>query len=325
MNVFFDDITALEQWRYDDDYVSTLQHHVDNPNLMDTPATCHELRVEVPRDGVDPNTTIHLLTGSPANRPLVDGYYISCVKHPLPADSFRRVDVGIYRASPELCFVRLASRLSLEQLIQLGMELCGTYVLRPDTRRGFDNHDSQLTSVERLSAYIEELGQTKGLARARKALKYVRDGSASPMETCQYMLLCLPLRMGGYGLTGAEVNGELPLSPRAALLAERESFRCDLFWRDKGVAVEYDSKEDHLGLAAFVRDNAKRNVLMDMGIKVYIVSSNQIIDPEQFDVVAHMVARAIGKRLRDYPADWENRHTHLYNKIFASLKNRRTM
>lgn len=319
MNVFFDDITALEQWRYDDLYADTLRHHAYAVNLQDTPATKRELLAALPVSKPDADNPICLLTANKDNRPRAAGYRISAITSALPEDSFRQIEPGVYRASPELCFARLASKLSLAQLIEVGMELCGAYSLRLQTKKGYEQRESQLTSTFLLRRYIENMPEFAGSKNARRALKYMRDGSESPMETRQYLLLCLPPRMGGYGLTGATVNGELKLNARAAALARRKSFRCDLYWISKGVVVEYDSKEHHLGLAAFMRDNAKRNILTDMGIKVFVVSSAQILDVDQFDVIAHMVAKAIGKRLRSFPADWEDRRAQLRRELFASM------
>ena len=44
-----------------------------------------------------------------------------------PRGSFVRIARNVLASSPELCFVQMASELSLPALIRLGFELCGTY------------------------------------------------------------------------------------------------------------------------------------------------------------------------------------------------------
>ena len=44
-----------------------------------------------------------------------------------PRGSFIRIARNVLASSPELCFVQMASELSLPALIRLGFELCGTY------------------------------------------------------------------------------------------------------------------------------------------------------------------------------------------------------
>ena len=90
----------------------------------------------------------------------------------------------------------MAAVWGIEKLIQLGFELCGTY----DTTNGDVRECAPLTTVDRLDAFLASLGPMHGKKNASYALRYVANNSASPRETALAMLLCLPYRMGGYGI-----------------------------------------------------------------------------------------------------------------------------
>ena len=46
---------------------------------------------------------------------------------PVVPTAFRTARKGIYVSSPEFAFLQMATRLTLPELVALGMELCGTY------------------------------------------------------------------------------------------------------------------------------------------------------------------------------------------------------
>jgi len=107
----------------------------------------------------------------------------------LPERSFVDAGEGFLMSTPEFCFLQMANRLTLARLIMLGYELCGTYVLvdkGPAPRR-----DAPLTTVAKLRTFIEGTSNARGRKKALRALRYVLDRSASPMESA--------LGMGGGG------------------------------------------------------------------------------------------------------------------------------
>ena len=99
----------------------------------------------------------------------------------LPERSFVDAGEGFLMSTPEFCFLQMANRLSLARLIMLGYELCGTYVLvdkGPAPRR-----DAPLTTVAKLRTFVEGASNARGRKKALRALRYVLDRSASPMES----------------------------------------------------------------------------------------------------------------------------------------------
>lgn len=217
---------------------------------------------------------------------------------PFPDRSFYRLDEGLYVASPELCFLQLASKLSEPKAVKLALEMCGSYAIDVhDEEMGFCKRPP-LTSAAKLKAYAKRLYKQNGGAKALHCLRYVVDNSASPRETAVCMLFCLPPRFGGYGLALPEMNRRIELSAREQITVGSRYFNCDLFWADRRVAVEYDSAQYHTAREKQERDAIRRNMLEHKGVRVITATRQQVSEAGQFDKLASQVARAVGKRLR---------------------------
>ena len=54
-----------------------------------------------------------------------------------PSGSFLRIKDNVFIVSPELLFCQMAQNLSIEKLLLLGFELCGTYSIWPESESGF--------------------------------------------------------------------------------------------------------------------------------------------------------------------------------------------
>ena len=75
----------------------------------------------------------------------------SC-EYELPSNSFWKLKDSLYVVSPELCFVQMAQQLSIAQLVELGINLCGSYFERaatsPSARLSLRRSRLQNTSKE---------------------------------------------------------------------------------------------------------------------------------------------------------------------------------
>jgi very-short-patch-repair endonuclease len=112
------------------------------------------------------------------------------------------------------------------------------------------------------------------------------------------MLLCLPPRLGGYGIALPELNRRIELTLKEQLAIGVHHFLCDLYWADRGVAVEYDSARFHSVLEKQERDAIRRNMLQYKGIHVISATRLQVSSEAQFDNLARQIALRTGKRLR---------------------------
>ena len=211
---------------------------------------------------------------------------------------FYLLDKHVYIASPELIFLVAASLLELPQLVALGDELCGTYSFDPDSKRGFRTRDVPLIAKEQLQKFLGNCANFPNIARARKALGFVVDNSASPMETALELLLTLPFRMGGYGLPQPIMNFEVPLSMRAQQIVKQEKCRADLCYIKQRIDIEYDGVLDHSSSDDMQSDHARMNALMEEGYEVIVVTKRQFDDVFAFEAIVLMVARKLKKRIR---------------------------
>lgn len=141
-----------------------------------------------------------------------------------PSGSFVRVDVpgldGVYAASPELVFRQIAAKHSLLEAVYVGYALCSSYRVDGHVDGGIairEGDDAPLTTVSRIGAYLRKTEGSYGCAKARRALSYVREGSASPTESALAMGLSLPACLGGFGagdvvLQRSAASGDLAAS-----------------------------------------------------------------------------------------------------------------
>ncbi|MEE8716997.1 MAG: hypothetical protein SOI24_08170 [Coriobacteriales bacterium] len=220
---------------------------------------------------------------------------------PLPRGSFVQISPGMHVASPEFLFLQLAQRISPQRLTLLGYELCGSYCMPVRGHHGTDGSTClQATSVTRLSEYLarHELDGCHGINVARQVASNVVGFSNSPRESAMVMLLCLPKKLGGYGLPRPRMNAVVYIPQHLRAIAGRAWFSIDALWRDRRFGVEYDGGVGHRGESNIARDYSRANALLALGYNVETISNAQISDERSFDLFAHQVARSLGVRLR---------------------------
>lgn len=213
-----------------------------------------------------------------------------------PRNSFYKESEGVYAATPELLFVQMASKLSVVELALFGLELCGTYTLRSDGNFG-SSGCPKATTHKRLLSFAENARPMRGASLAIQALKWVVDGSNSPMESALMLFLCLPVYRGGYGFPLPSLNPQEKLSETSAKALNQDTIRCDLHWLDKKVAVEYDSSQEHLDSSTAARDAIRQNALGYEGTTVLRVTPKMIAAPAEFDDMVAQLAKALKRRM----------------------------
>ena len=206
-------------------------------------------------------------------------------------------------SSPEFLFLQMAMELTTAQLIALGCELCGTYILLPKDvvlPGAFDDYPQRtapLTNIEKIEALLSTAGPARGIKKARRALKYVVEGSRSPMETRVYLQLCLPVMLGGYGLPKAELNYEIKLDEEARRIASQSFCWGDICWPKKQLDIEYYG-DVHAGLEKMRRDAGRVLGIEHMNWRVITVTSLQAFSLDKFEVIAKQAAAHLGCPLR---------------------------
>ena len=241
----------------------------------------------------------------------------------LPDWSFIRVSNKIAVSTPPLCFFQLANDLPLIKLIELGFELCGSYSLQGAKEKSIEPIGAdkniygcpKLTNTKVLKAFVNRMVGVNGYKKASRALRYIADGSASPMETILFMLLTLPNKLGGFGLQGAELNRRINPKNNAKQRAKGEYYVCDIFWPEANLAIEYDSDTYHTGADRIASDSKKRLNLASYGITVITVTRIQIRNIKEFETLAKLIAKKLGRQFRQKNPQFLNIHRELRNLL----------
>lgn len=294
------------------DYRRTLERDTKAAVKFFESAVTPELTPAVRDRFFSDGSLIHATVAHARLRRAGGGIETSVRKGPFHPRSFMRIEDGLYVSTPEMAFCEMASVLSLERLIALGFELCGTY--RRASTFGLARYDAiPLTSPGALASFIEKSPQFKGVKKARRALSYILAGSASPRESELAMLLCLPYSLGGYGLPHPTMNAEMPL-PKNVAATGRSSLRCDLYWPAARLDVEYDSAEFHSAERLLANDSMRRIALESMDVTSVNLTAEHLRRASLFDEAAQGIARILGKRVR-LPGDFRLKQERLWREL----------
>lgn len=283
------------------------------PNQEVVAAIVRRLRSSYPQIRID--YPVHVLVSTGSHRRFSEG----CIEHvcstSLKGRPFYRLERGVYSAAPALAFVQVAFREKSEMPVrELAYELCGTYQTR---RTGVDSdyQVAPLASVRDLLDFASRNTSADGARKALRALRYVADGSASPRETKQALVLGLPLMYGGYGLGIPRMNYEVKASPAARAITGKSCFRCDLCWPEAKLDVEYQSRESHEGEPSRISDSRRANALAAMGWTVIGITNDELESLAATDAIAGTIRRHLGKRSQVRIADYHARKLKLRRQL----------
>ena len=215
----------------------------------------------------------------------------------LPAGSFVRISEGLLACSPELSFLSMATLLPFPFLVKLGYELCALYTMQPDGTAGYERAMPP-TTVHAMDAYLGRCSGMNGVAAARRALRFIAGCSRSPMETALAIVLCLPPRLGGYGLPVPRMNHRIDASGNGQASFAKSYYLCDLCWPQAKVAVEYDSDLEHTGASRIAADAQRRNDLADLGVTTITATREQVMSADGLERLAHQLRRRLHVRTR---------------------------
>jgi hypothetical protein len=267
-------------------------HALSKKELQEAIATLSKLC-----PGIQITYPVHHLINN-AHRP-----YVSKTKHAhslsalIPRASLYRLVNGLFIAAPPLAFMQECTRRNRIEQLRLGWELCGSY-------QGTSCHlpsaygIKPLCSVESIRGYAQRYPSLRGSQLAIFSTKYIANFSASPRETQLALLLGLPTIYGGAGLGIPQMNFEIGTTPKAKALCGKGSLRCDLFWKQQNIDVEYQSDECHKGEEQRINDSRRINALMSMGITVLCITNAELVDFSAFEAFAASLRKCLGIRQR---------------------------
>ena len=272
-------------------------------------------RIENDRPGLSIERPVHILLGA-ASRCRSTSRRVShvCTRQMRGKPLLRLSDgVGVCSA-PFACVQAAPSAKNKIDLLELAYELCGTY----RTRRTSTAPAYQVPPLMTMRSLRSFVSLTPSIAGARivaRVLPYLADGSASPRETKQALVLGLPTSYGGYGLGIPRMNYEVKAIAGARTTSGRSSFRCDLCWPDAKLDVEYQSREMHEGEESRIRDSRRTNALMAMGWTVVGVTNDELDSLAATDAIADTIRRLLGKRVQVRVSDYHARKLRLRRQL----------
>jgi very-short-patch-repair endonuclease len=310
--------SALEFWRKAFSSEALTRKKLRSTALPTKPLDARELRLENPwRLGMP----LHILVGNENSRKVSKSIKSHICTGKLPNGSFIQAASGLIASSPELTFLHMANELAFPELVALGYELCGSYRLDSDSEpdRGFRD-DQPLTSVSKLSSYLTKAVGLSGHKNASKALRYIADNSASPMETILAILLTFPYRLGGYGFPKPLMNCPLRVSLEARKKMGGGKYSCDLYWPDEQVDVEYDSDTYHAEQYRIAKDAIRRNALSSAGVAVVTVTRKQVVSTAQLREVAEVLGKLLEKRLMCPMPEFTAQHVKLRSQLLPKCR-----
>ena len=244
--------------------------------------------------GPEPGRPLHLVVCDPALKHRVRDARVHVFEHSLPSGSLRQLPGTNLVASPELTFLELAQTCSLWELVEVGNYLCSTFSIG-DEGRGYTGRRAQLTTIERLTDFLDEMPpHVRGIRRARQALAHVVELTASPKESQLAMHYRLPAELGGRGPLEIVANQEIRIDEHAQRLLDSGHLVGDLFLPRFGCDLEFDSVEFHTGRFRLDHTQARRNVLEAMGIKTISATESQINTVQKLDDFTWLLEERLG-------------------------------
>ncbi len=250
--------------------------------------------------------------------------------------AFTDLGHGVYLSMPSFVFLQMATSLSRVELIMLGMMLCGYYSPGPafgrSERKGSlavpltDLHMQMVRSAQAfqleplctesaLKSFLESNAGVRGIKAAKAALPWVRNTSASHMETALYLLLCLPVRMGGYGLPKPYLN------PLVRIEQANGSSICypDLYWPGASIDMEYNSDWAHSSVSAHYLDSRRLTAIVCNDIDYLSISTGQLRNAQDMDNAARGLARKLKHRIRYADEEWRRKRALLRSAVLPPI------
>lgn len=227
---------------------------------------------------------------------------------------FRTIEptCGLRVISPEGCFISLASSLDLIDLVLIGYEFCGYYALA-NNNSGYSTR-KQLTSKERLRKAIVNHGSFHGVQRARKAICIIENGSNSPMETVNAILMFAPHKLGGANLKHAQLNANITL-PTTSFRAKPSIRTCDFLWKNGNVDLEYIGFEPHSTKAQQTKDSKRFREMEEIGIDCIEITHDTMMDIAEMNAIYKRIAGKTGQKFKPRCADFHARQFDLFSKL----------
>ena len=207
------------------------------------------------------------------------------------------VNEHVFVTAPELSLMTATRDCCRGEALSLINEFCGTYATNVAAPKGFVPA-KPVASREALLRFCDAHLDWTPAILFRTTADHAIDNCASPAESITALLLCLPVRDGGYGLPLPQMNSVILPNVGAKELADRNYYVGDAVWPASMTIVEYDSKAEHTDYDAVTHDHVRKLALENCGYHVSVVTPIILADSVLFEKVALDTARRVGHRFR---------------------------
>ena len=236
---------------------------------------------------------LHVAVSSPGLRRDLRGFEFSLFPEEFPAGTLMAISPNILVPSYSAYFMLKARDLAFEELLLLGMELCGTYAR--ESYLGHGGHCEFLVepalTADDLRGYLSSASGITGVNPAKAAASWVLDNSYSPQETILALEQYLKPMRGGRGYPKPRLNPEIEVPRELRHLTARDTFKPDIYW-DGMLDLEYDSAY-HNDPAQVERDKARAADVQALGIPVIQATGLSLSTCDR----AELLGRHVGKAL----------------------------
>lgn len=262
------------------------------------PTLSQKLDILVPSENqryTSTNIARHTYAGSPSDIPLFS------------------LGEDIYTVSPEFALMQTVIGLPVDAALALAYEACGLYG-KDASRRGFYNRPA-LTSVSRIKTFASQNRGRRGSARMLRMIPYLFNKSRSPMETSIAIIMCLPVRLGGFGLNDFELNAEIPLNEEQRRMSGLDHAEIDFYFESNNLGLEYNSNLAHTGAARIARDSRRNNTLRYMGLKIITITWEDVRSVQAFEDLMKQTYKVLGKRWRPISDSTAEKRKQLWKNL----------
>ena len=300
-NIVFVYPSALQFWMSSEGNLQ--RYHPDNRVLTSVPSDHRLVSLQAPYDLLAQQYQLSFpvkILADKANHRFNNSFMSCSVRsEKVPQNSFVRIHntpdgYPVYIACPEYCFLSAASHLSFWELVMLGYQLCACFA--PDSMAEYQQRSrTPIISAAKIAAFLDHCKGAHGISNASQAISNVLDNAGSPMEIKLAMASTLPFFRGGVAIIKPELNAYPELTAKA-----REQLgydcRCDMLWRIRKTAAEYDSNSTHLDRHQHAIDKDRSTALSLSGYKVISITSDFINSFQSYEETLVMLRWSLGMR-----------------------------
>lgn len=322
--IFITHQSACKYWIHHDLYETRPSRA--KPTDSDTPSTLALNDARILITGLNEHDSLHTTVSNTANQRSIDKAVIHYRGVPYPNWSFRQIRSDVFIACPELCFLNAATILPLNALILFGMELCGTYARANHVDTFQPTYDFQyangaryrrtpLTTAQKIEAYLEKSKGADGIKAAKRACRYLLDGSASTRESVLATIMTIPPRLGGFGMPLPNLNFGIEVNLLSKIYAGRKiTLHGDIVWRNAKLVVEYDGAQ-HGAANNHAADKQRDHLLLEAGFEVVRFTDKSIRSSLELERLARTINRKAHLRRTGSSLIWDERKAQTLDSL----------